>query len=44
MDRTDDGPYSGNPDEAQDRMRQSLGAEWSRWELTSHDVEIPAAN
>jgi hypothetical protein len=36
----DDGPYSGDPDEAQDRIRQAHGAEWSRWELTYHDVEI----
>ena len=44
MDANDDGPYPGNPDEAQDRMRQAHGAEWSRWELTSHDVEIPETN
>jgi hypothetical protein len=43
MDRTDDGPYPGNPDEAQDRMRQAHGVEWSRWELTSHDVRILTA-
>ena len=43
MDRTDDGPYPGDPDEAQDRIRQAHGAEWSRWELTSHDIEIPDA-
>jgi len=40
MDRNDDGPYPGDPDEAQDRIRQAHGAEWSRWELTSHDIEI----
>jgi hypothetical protein len=38
-----DGPkrrrsYPGDPDEAQDRIRQAHGAEWSRWELTCHDV------
>jgi hypothetical protein len=43
MDPNNDGPYPGDPDEAQDRMRQAHGAEWGRWELTSHDVEIPAA-
>ena len=35
----DDGPYPGDPDAAQDRIRQAHGAEWSRWELTRHDVE-----
>jgi hypothetical protein len=39
----DDGPYPGDPDEAQDRIRQAHGAEWSRWELTCHEIEIPAA-
>ena len=39
----DDGPYPGDPDEAQDRIRQAIGAEWSRWELTCHEIEIPAA-
>jgi hypothetical protein len=39
----DDGPYPGDPDEAQDRIRQAHGAEWSRWELTQHEIEIPAA-
>ena len=39
----DDGPYPGDPDEAQDRTRQAHGAEWSRWELTCHEIEIPAA-
>jgi hypothetical protein len=24
-----------------DRMRQAHGAEWGRWELTSHEIEIP---
>jgi hypothetical protein len=43
MDRTDNGPYPGDPDDAQDRIRQTHGAEWSRWELTCHDVEISAA-
>jgi hypothetical protein len=43
MDRNDDGPYPGDPDAAQDRMRQARGAEWGRWELTSHDIEVPAA-
>ena len=40
MDPNDDGPYPGDPDAAQDRIRQAHGAEWSRWELTYHDVEI----
>ena len=44
MDRSDDGPYPGDPDDAQDRMRQAHGAEWSRWELTCHDIEIPEPN
>jgi len=43
MDRSDDGPHPSNPDDAQDRIRQAIGAEWSRWELTCHDIEIPAA-
>jgi hypothetical protein len=43
MDPNDDGPYPGDPDAAQDRMGQAHGAEWSRWELTWHDIEIPAA-
>ena len=34
MDPNDDGPYPGDPDAAQDRIRQAHGAEWSRWELT----------
>ena len=37
-----DGPYPGDPDEAQDRIRHAHGAEWSRWELTQHEIEIPA--
>jgi hypothetical protein len=40
MDRNDDGSYPGDPDDAQDRIRQAHGAEWSRWELTSHEIEI----
>jgi hypothetical protein len=39
----DDDPYPGDPDEAQDRIRKAHGAEWSRWELTCHEIEIPAA-
>jgi hypothetical protein len=35
-----DGPYPGDPDAAQERIRQAHGPEWSRWELTCHDVEI----
>jgi hypothetical protein len=42
MDQSDDGPYPGDACEAQNRMRQALGAEWSRWELTSHEIEITA--
>jgi hypothetical protein len=41
MEQTDDGPYPGA---AQDRIRQALGAECSRWELTCHDVEIRHRN
>jgi hypothetical protein len=41
MDRSDDGPYPGDPDAAQDRIRLTHGAEWGRWELTSHAIEIP---
>jgi hypothetical protein len=43
MDPNDDGPYPGDPDEAQDRIRQAHGAEGSRWELTQHEIEIPSA-
>ena len=39
----DDGPYPGDTDEAQVRIRHVHGAEWSRWELTCHEIEIPAA-
>jgi hypothetical protein len=42
MDSNDDGPCPGDPDEAQNRIRQAHGAEWSRWELTRHDVELSA--
>jgi hypothetical protein len=44
MDRSDDGPYPGNPDDAQDRLRQVLGAKWGRWELTGHEIELPELN
>jgi hypothetical protein len=44
MDPNDDGPYPGDPDAAQDRIRQAHGAEWSRWELTCHDIEISTAS
>ena len=40
MDRSADGPYPGDPDDAQDQIRQAHGAEWGRWELTSHDIDI----
>src|SRR3982074_838920 len=43
MDPNDDGPYPGDPDEAQDRIRQARGAEWSRGGLTQQEIEIPAA-
>jgi hypothetical protein len=43
VDRSDYGPYPGDADEAQNRIRQVLGAEWSRWELTCHEIEMPAA-
>ena len=42
MDPDTDGPYPGDPDEAQERIRRARGAEWSRWELTCHEIEIPA--
>jgi predicted phosphohydrolase len=42
MDPDTDGPYPGDPDAAQDQIRQAHGAEWSRWELTCHDIEISA--
>ena len=42
MDPDTDGPYPGNPDEAQKRIRHVHGAEWSRWELTRHDIELSA--
>ena len=41
MDPDHDGLYPGNPDEAQDRIRQAIGStEWSRWELTCHEIEL----
>ena len=40
MDPNGDGPYPGSPDEAQDRIRNAIGAEWSRWELTCHEIEL----
>jgi hypothetical protein len=43
MEPTNDGPYPGDPDDAQDRIRQAHGAEWGRWELTCHDIEISVA-
>jgi DNA repair protein RadC len=42
MDPNHDGSYPGNPDEAQDRIRQAIGTEWSRWELTCHEIELSA--
>jgi hypothetical protein len=36
MDPDTDGPYPGDPYEAQERIRRAHGAEWSRWELTCH--------
>jgi hypothetical protein len=36
MDPDIDGPYPGDPYEAQERIRRAHGAEWSRWELTCH--------
>jgi hypothetical protein len=39
----EDGLYPGDPDEAQERIRRAHGAEWSRWELTRHEIEITAA-
>ena len=43
MDPDTDGPYPGDPNEAQELIRRVHGAEWSRWELTCHEIEIPAA-
>ena len=43
MDADSDGGYPGDPDEAQDRIRKAIGAEWGRWELTCHNIEISAA-
>jgi hypothetical protein len=42
MDPDTDGPYPGDPYEAQERIRRAHGAEWSRWELRRHDIEISA--
>ena len=42
MDPDHDGSYPGNPDEAQDRIRKAIGTEWSRWELTCHEIELSA--
>ena len=39
----EDGLYPGDRDEAQERIRRAHGAEWSRWELTRHEIEITAA-
>jgi hypothetical protein len=43
MELAEAGPYPGDPDEAQDRIRQVHGTEWSRWEMTDHDIETSAA-
>ena len=40
MDSDSDGPYPGDPDQAQEQIRITNGAEWSRWELTCHEIEI----
>jgi hypothetical protein len=40
IDLDDDCPYPGDPDEAQHRIRNAVGAEWSRWELTCHEIEL----
>jgi hypothetical protein len=40
---TDEAEAWAKADEAQDRTRKAIGAEWSRWELTGHDIEICAA-
>ena len=44
MDPDIDGPYPGDPYDAQERIRRAHGAEWSRWELTRHDIEISTTN
>jgi hypothetical protein len=43
-DQDEAGLYPGNPDEAQDRLREVYGADWGRWQLTCHDIEIPELN
>jgi hypothetical protein len=43
MDADNDGGYPGDPDEAQAWIREAIGAEWSRWELTCHDIKISAS-
>jgi hypothetical protein len=42
MDHDIDGPYPGDPYDAQEQIRRAHGAEWSRWELRRHDIEISA--
>jgi hypothetical protein len=44
MDQNEAHPYPGDPDEAQDRLRQLHGAEWGRWELTCHEIGIWESN
>jgi hypothetical protein len=44
MDADNNGAYPGDPDEAQDLIRNAIGAEWSRWELTQHVIKIPAGS
>jgi hypothetical protein len=31
----------GDPDAAQDALKEWLGNEWGRWQLTSHQIEMP---
>lgn len=34
------GPYPGNPDQAQARLRHIFGADWGRWDVSCHEIKI----
>lgn len=37
-------PFPDDPDEAHERIAELQDAEWGRWELTSHEIEIAGAD
>jgi hypothetical protein len=43
MDRSDDGPYPSDPDDAQDRIRQAHGAEWDCQSASKFDPRLECA-